>query len=375
MKGQQQRSSGFGLLVGIISALILLVGAVPSYAGSDGRIIPYPPFNVLQVLTDPKDALIHDYNSLKGKYLQQRDLADCLLQPLVGSTDWRDHLKFGEQVGKYNAAVCRVYSKFIPNITPELFDFLWNHMDMTTYLGWSVYHVGLEWLTPPDENGTGAFNIGWQDVPAQVEARFGKLLPAWASWDSAAPHIAFPLEYDYAMLMRFWAYDQVQKQFNLSGEGILIEWEAAPGGGVNTRTKILGLGAPGCTQFVEGNQSVEAPHEFEEISSWGYASQELARRKSFDPSTYIPVFKVSGVKHRFHNPHLDSDPGNVKVFSDHELQKMGIGAIQRAYDALWQKYLSQKTTADYLLHYYADHPEYVRPDCSQIYLNYFIPQP
>jgi len=373
MKGQQQSSCAAGLLAAIICVFILLMGAGPLMGkeDSDAGLIPYPPFNVNQVLTDSKDGLILSYNDIKGKYLQQRELADCLLQPIVGSTDWRDHLKFGGQGGKlYNAASCFVWLKHISYITPELFDWKWNHMDQTDYLHWSVYHRGFEWLKPPDENGTGAFNVGWQDVPAHG----GVLAGAFASWESAAPLIAFPLEYDYAMLMKFWVYDPVQKQFNPSGMAFLAEWSRAPDGGVDTRTKILGLGAPGCTKFVVGDMSVQAPHEWEEINSFLMETQELARRKSFDPSTYTPVFKVAGVKHRKgHNSQLDSDPGNVKVFSDDDLQKMDIGAIQRAYDALWQKYLSQKMTADYLLHYYADHPENTRPNCSEIYNDYFIP--
>lgn len=316
---------------------------------------------------EKKTTLIRNYSNLKEKYLQQRDLSDCLLQPIVGSADWRNHLSFEEQTGKYKPAFCTVFPKSLPDIPVKLFDWSWNHIDTTQFLGWSVFHVGWEWLMPPDENGFGAFNVGWQDAPG----RGGKLEAAFASWDNPMPYISFPLEHEYAMLIRFWRYDASEQQFKLPGEAILIEWDEAKEGGTNTWTKILDLNGQDCDKFEEGDHSA-MPHEQEEIGSWTMAFLEMARRKGFDVSSYTPQWKVSGAKTKLSES--DSDPGNVKLFSEADLEEMDTVNLQRAYDALWQKYLGVKIKADYALHYYGDNPDYVRPNCSEIYNKNFIPK-
>ena len=227
--------------------------------------------------------------------------------------------------------------------------------------------MGWEWLTPPDEYGYGAFNVGWQDVPALG----GKLEAAFASWDNPEPYIAFPLEHEYAMLMRFWRYDPAQQQFKLAGMGILLEWEEAPGGGTNTWTKILALNGKGCSSFVDADHSAML-HEREEIGSWTMSDLEMAWRKDFDMSSYESKWKVSESKKRVSGS--DLDPGNIKIFSKDELQKMDIEGLQNAYEALWQKYLGVKMSADYALHYFAVDPQSGRKDCSEIYNKNFMPK-
>jgi hypothetical protein len=364
---QQQRSCTLGVFFVIVSLLMLLVSATISNACTT---IPYPPFNVQKLLPNPKATLIQNYNGLKGKFLWQRSLTDCLVAPIMGGdADWRNNLNFAEQTEPFKHASCKVWSKNVP-VSPILFDWVWNHMDTTQYEGWSVYHRGWEWLTPPDKDGFGAFNVGWQETP-YPHGPIQQLDGAFATWDNPKPFIAFPLEYDYAMLMRFWSYVPAEKQFRPGSFGILMEWKTAPDGSTDTRTKMLAIGGLDCTQYEQGDMSVDFPHEWEEILSWSMADTELARRKSFDPSTYTPTWKVS--KKMNSKKNNDVDPGNITIFSDSELQKMGIAELQRAYDALWQKFLGQKVTGEFLQHYYADHTEYTRPDCSAIYNNPYWP--
>jgi hypothetical protein len=316
-----------------------------------------------------KEMLILHYSNLKGKYLQQRNLADALIEPIIGCPDKRNHLKFAKQTVKYKPSAL-FKGKFFGS--PKLYDFMWNNMDQTCYLHTSAYHVSWEWLTPPDEQGFGAFNLGMQEVPGPSENPTG-LHAAWASWDDPRPYVDCPLQHEFAMLMRFWSYHADSKQFELAPMGLLAQWDATSDGTTDLYRLILTLDPAQQKQYSKlevGDMSPQTPHLWEEFSSRTMAAVNLARRKGFDEHSYDPIWKVSRSK----TVRINKDPGCLKIFSEAELDKMDISQIEIAYDALWQKYLGAKMLADYTLRFSVRNTDELSPTCIKLYKGIFVPK-
>lgn len=317
-----------------------------------------------------KNALILNYENLAGKYRQQRDLSDSLLEPVVGGTGWRDHLRMETQVGRFKAVACVQYRALFPNVGAKLFDYMWNRIDQTHYLHWSVYHIGWEWLIAPDALGRGGLNLALQEVPLPPHG--GRLDGVFASWDDPAQYASVPADHEYAMLMRFWAYAADVRGLKLLPLAMYLGWNATADGGTELFTVPLTIDPAHqqeCTAFKAGDLAGTMPHEWEESSSWTMAALDLARRRGFDPDTYQPVWARSGPR----TAAEDRDPGHLHVHSSAELDALSFDELDAAYAALWQKYLAAKMTSDYLLRYSVRQPSELSAPSAEIYKNFFVP--
>jgi hypothetical protein len=314
-----------------------------------------------------------NYENLRSKYFQQRKLADLLLEPLLGTSEWRLRLTLPETQGTYRLAAPVRFTVTLPGLDPKLFDYMWNHIDQTHYLHWSVYHIYWDWLVPPDANGHGGLNVGIQQVPAHG----GELDAVFATWDNPLQFLDFPITSMGSILIRFWRMDpQKGCLVPLSlgpASAFLSTWDPAPEGGVVMRT-VLFSHTPEQTitpeMLQDTDMSVALPHEMEEASSWVMANTELARRRNVDFSSYQPVWSVSNLKSPRPAAH---DPNLFKVWSSAEIETMDGPALRSAYDALWQKYLGVKMLADFLLYRGVNDPTELPQATRDVYGDFFIP--
>ncbi len=300
---------------------------------------------------------VTDYVALREKYLHERETADALLDLAVGSRGWRDcHRRLGDGDALKPFSPVRFRTR-VTDVDPLLFDWSWNQLDQTQYLHWSVYHVFAEWLIAPDERGFGGMNVGIQEVPPTGgPLHHGVLDVVFATWDDPRAYCAFPIETESAMLMRFWDHDPDAAAFTLRSVGpvaaLLLLWDPAPGGGVDismiplTRDPEQQLDD---VTFVDGDIATAMPHENEEWSSWGMAIRDLGRRRSFDPTGYTPVWRMTEPGRSASSAAAGPaafDRFAVDVLSDDELAGLPSSEVRRAHDALWQRYLAAKMLAD-----------------------------
>jgi hypothetical protein len=309
--------------------------------------------------------LISAYQGLKVKYLHNKELATCLIGGIIGA-NWRaDVEKFTPRVKGLVRAENKIYRPpKLRNVTPEMLDWYFTHIDNRNYQDWSVYHLGWEWLKFPDEYGFGAFKTAWQEIPGVQGRGFHTV---FATWDSPAYCLSFEPEHEYAIVFSFWDYVGGQQPFKL-WMAYLPEWWPAPDGGVEVALTVLGLEGPK-TAEIETCPLAVRTHDNEEYNNWDWAIPELARRKGFDPSTYRPQWKVGRPEKREFDINLILE---IKLFSDEELEKMDVRILEKAVDVLWQRNLAQSMVANYLLHYYGDHPELTRPNYMDLYDIYKI---
>jgi hypothetical protein len=315
-----------------------------------------------------------NYENLRSKYLQQRELSDLLLEPLLGTADWRQRLTVPQIEGPYQIAAPVRFTSLLPYLDLKLVDYMWNNIDQTQYLHWSVYHLYWDWLTPPDANGHGGLNVGFQKVPALG----GTLDAVFATWDAPSRYVDFPIEAAGSLLIRFWHFNPQEGRLEPRCFGpasaFLLMWDPAPGGGVVMRS------VP-CTHAPEhpftpemlsdADMGAMMPHEMEEARSWTMAIIDLVRRRRVDLGRYQPVWSREAQKAGAPAPY---DRNLFQVWSSAEIDAMDGSALRAAYDALWQKYLGVKMLSDFLLHRGLSDLSDLPPATREVYNNYFVPK-
>jgi hypothetical protein len=315
-----------------------------------------------------------NYENLRSKYLQQRELSDLLLEPLLGTSSWRQRLTLPQIEGPYRIAAPVRFTSVLPHLNLKLVDYMWNHIDQTQYLHWSVYHLYWDWLTPPDANGHGGLNVGFQKVPALG----GKLDAVFASWDAPSRYVDYPIDSAGSLLMRFWHLDpqtgHLEPRRFGPASAFLLMWDPAPGGGVVMRN-VPFTHTPEHAftpeMLSDADMGAAMPHEMEESRSWTMAIIDLARRRRVDLDRYQPVWSSDARKAGIPAPY---DRNLFNVWSSAEVDAMDGPALRAAYNALWQKYLGVKMLSDFLLHRGVSDPSELPPATLAVYNNYFVPK-
>lgn len=317
--------------------------------------------------------LVLDYLGLAKKYRHEREVGDRLLELAGAPRGWRDCRTVQDPKDQLKPFSNKQYRRTLTDVNPRLFDYAWNHLDQTQYLHWSVYHILAEWIFAPDARGYGAMNVGIQEVPATGGPMHQGLLDVvFASWDDPRLHCGFPIESHSALLMRFWNYDAAKDQFTARSVGplaaLLIQWNPIGDTGVELWTSPLTRDPTAVLDdpvFVDADMGQDMPHENEESSSWSMAIRNLGRRHRFDPAGYRPLWTMGRPSEPSNDLHFDRFA--IEIASEDEAASLSAPELERAYDALWQRYLAVKMLTDFTVRHAVRGPAAFPPDLKQLY--------
>jgi hypothetical protein len=152
-----------------------------------------------------------------------------------------------------------VVDHHLKDVTPDMIDWAWDHMDTEYYRLWSPDHIAWEWELHPEAVGRlGAIHIAWEKVA-------GETVGLRIRWDDPASS-PIPVTLPHALLMSVLAADDTILM------QIVGEW-GSESQGVHLRTTFL-LPAAAPDEFLEAHRL----HCIEEVQGMAKALPEFCQR-------------------------------------------------------------------------------------------------